>query len=342
MIGVSFGAPREFKAVSSTDDADLPPWKPERIANALGQDDLYVELSFLQALEQHGLDITYEQAGKEFAQTQFGLWHANHAGRKNVREGIMPPESGSARHNEHWNDIDFQIESDLFGLINPGLPQSASAEGAKFGRIMNSEEGLYGGLFMAAMYAQAFFQDDLERIIREGLRAIPRDSAYAQTIRDVLRWHQGNPQDWRAAWRLVRNRYVAHPISPCSKPFGLNIDANVNGAYVVMALLYGKGDLANTMEIAVRCGQDSDCNASSAAGILCTVLGYKSIPQAYTAGIPDIANQKFAHTNYTFNDLVPICLRFARENIQRAGGSSGEVNGKEVFFIPAQEPTAAP
>jgi hypothetical protein len=39
-----------------------------------------------------------------------------------------------------------------------------------------------------------------------------------------------------------------------------NIDATINSAYVVIGLLYGKGDFTKTIEITTRCGQDADCN----------------------------------------------------------------------------------
>jgi len=91
MIGVTFGAPTEFQAVGSPIIGPLPEWTPAHIKDALGQDDCYVEMTFLKALEDHGLDITYEQAGRAFANTEYPLWHANYYGRENVRAGIMPP-----------------------------------------------------------------------------------------------------------------------------------------------------------------------------------------------------------------------------------------------------------
>ena len=339
MIGVSYGAPTEFKACGRIYEEPIP-WTRKSIANSLRQDDLYVEMSFLEAVEKHGLDITNEQMGKAFAETQFGLWHANKQGRDNCRAGIMPPDSGSPTHNPHCDDIDFQIEADLFGLINPGLPGSSNAICDRFGRIMNSGDGLYGGMFMAAMYTQAFFESDPHKIVRCGLRAIPKKSVYAQTIRDVLLWHYVYPDDWRRAWQRVQDKWAAHPSGRCSKPGGSNIDASLNGAYVVMGLLYGDGDLAKTLEISTRCGQDSDCNPANAAGILCTALGYSGIPEEYKAGIPEISDKQFAHVKYTFNDLMPACLKLARENIERAGGSSRMIDGREVFVIPGQYPAA--
>lgn len=340
MIGVSYGAPTEFRACGHTYDKPNV-WTPDRVSNSIHQDDVYVEMSFLESIERYGLGITYKQAGQEFAQTKFRLWHANKQGRENVQAGIMPPDSGLPKNNPHYCDIDFQIEADMLGLINPGLPKSLRAESEIFGRIMNSGDGLYGGMFMGAMYSEAFFESDIEKVIRYGLRAIPDQSVYSQTIWDVIRWHNANPTDWRKTWQLVQDKWAAHPSGKCSdKPTGFNIDANVNGAYVVMGLLYGGGDLAKTMEIATRCGQDSDCNPSSAAGVLCTLLGYDKIPDEYKSGIPAIADQKFEYVRYSFNDLTPTCLKVARENVKRAGGYTKTIKGREIMFIPLQYPMA--
>jgi hypothetical protein len=40
MIGVSFGAPTEFRSRGKIIEEPLPPWTPERVSNSLGQDDL--------------------------------------------------------------------------------------------------------------------------------------------------------------------------------------------------------------------------------------------------------------------------------------------------------------
>jgi len=334
MIGVSYGAPTEFKACGKIYEDPIA-WSPDRVDNSLNQDDVYVELSFLDAIERYGLDITYEQMGKAFAETQFNLWHANKVGRENCRNGIMPPESGSPKYNDHYADIDFQIESDLFGLINPGMPVSSNQLCGRFGRIMNSGDGLYGGMFMAAMYTEAFFEKDPLKIVRVGLRAIPPQSVYAKTIRDVIRWRLLYPHDWRKTWAKIQEKYAAHPSGKCSTdPNGFNIDASLNGAYVVVGLLYGEGDLGKTLEISTRCGQDSDCNPANAGGVLCTALGYSAIPEEYKGGIPAISDKNFAFVPYSFNTIIPACEKLARENIKRAGGR--EENG--VFLIPVQRP----
>src|SRR5512140_1536799 len=58
MIGVSYGAPTEFKAQGKILEGDLPAWTPGRVSNSLGQDDLYVDMTFAKVLDDKGLGAT--------------------------------------------------------------------------------------------------------------------------------------------------------------------------------------------------------------------------------------------------------------------------------------------
>ena len=113
------------------------------MVNVWGQDDLYVERTFLRSLEMYGLNVSMRQAGIDFANSKYQLWHANNAGRNNLRNGIAPPDCGHPEFNKHADDIDYQIEADYSGLIAPGLPNTVIALGEKFGRLMNYGDGLY-------------------------------------------------------------------------------------------------------------------------------------------------------------------------------------------------------
>lgn len=321
-IGVCYGAPYEFQSNGKPITADLEGWRAERLDGAIHQDDLYVEMTFLQSLEKHGLDITPEQAGRDFGDSKYDLWHANRAARDNIRRGILPPASGSRAHNPHYDDIDFQIEADLFGILCPGMPQEAVRLGNLFGRIMNDDDGLYGGLFIAGMYTAAYFEDqDIEKVIRAGLDCIPAESTYRQCIADVLAWHREHPTDWLAAWHKIEAKWQDD--DDCAPGEAFNIDAKLNGAYVVMGLLYGNGDLARTLEIATRCGQDADCNPSSAAGILGCMKGFAALGKQWTDGISRIADTNFAYTQYSWNTLIPACQRMTEAILLRKGGRVG-------------------
>ena len=89
------------------------------------------EKSCLRTLELYGMDVSYKQAGIDFANSGYRLWHANRAGSTNLRKGIAPPDSGHPHFNKHADDIDYQIEADFSGLISPGLPNTAIRLGAQ-------------------------------------------------------------------------------------------------------------------------------------------------------------------------------------------------------------------
>jgi hypothetical protein len=267
----------------------MPAWSPEKI-NQFRQDDIYVEMTFMRTLELYGLDASIRQAGIDFANSGYPLWHANREGRNLLRRGIAPPDSGHPEFNKHADDIDYQIEADYAGLIAPGMPNVAIELGEKFGRLMNYGDGLYGGQFVGGMYAEAFFEDDMERIVRAGLKCVPQGSQFAECIRDVLAWYKQNPDNWQKTWQLIEDKYQDNPDYrkfSCDKG-DFNIDAKINAAYIVMGLLYGKGDPDQTIIISTRCGQDSDCNPSNSGGVLFTTIGFKNLPDKFTSALlPD-------------------------------------------------------
>jgi len=336
MIGVSYGAPYEFRARGRIDDGPIREWKPEYIENTIHQDDLYVEMTFLQAIEAKGLDISTREAGWFFRDSKYNLWHANRAARDNLRDGIPAPKSGHPKYNRHADDIDFQIESDIFGLLCPGMPLAAQKFCDTFGHIMNYGDGVYGGMFVTTMLATAFVEDDVKKIVEAGYRSIPPTSEYGLLIKDVLDSYEKDPDDWRGCWKLLEEKWGQDDICGANDPF--NIDAKLNGGYIAIGLLWGEGDWDKTLEISTRCGQDSDCNPSNAAGILGVIDGYKNIPSQYTDGIPDIADKNFSYTNYNFNTLADTCAKYARQIIEQNGGKIQKRNNREILLIPIQEP----
>ena len=245
MIGVTYGAPTEFQYLERlVPEEAIPPWQPERVRGALEQDDLYVDITLAEVLDEHGLDATTEQFGELFREARYPLWHGNLAARRALRRGVPATESGTPRHNVHANDIDFQIEADFIGLMTPGMPRASNELCTRAGRVMSHGDGLYGGMFVSAMYAAAFFEHEPRRIVEAGLAALPPESPYARVIADVLAWSSEHPDDWIRVWRLVNETWSRR--EPCSQgaldPF--NIDAKINGAYVTLGLLHGGSDFA--------------------------------------------------------------------------------------------------
>ena len=336
MAGVGWGLPTEFDYIDRIIPVEeVPPWTPGMI-NQQGNDDLYVEMTFLSSMERHGTDVSQRQVGIDFANTSYGLWAANRNGRENLRAGIAPPASGHPRYNPHCEDIDYQIEADYSGIIAPGMPGVAIRLGEKFGQLMNYGDGVYAGQFVGGMYAAAYFTGDLDEIIREGLACIPLESNYARVIRDVIAWHREYPADWSLCWERIMEKYYRtldhQPFHREQKEAWVGIDAKLNGAFIVLGLLYGKGDLDSTIIYSMRCGLDSDCNPSNAAGILATTIGYDRLPEKFKAGLDTV--KKFSYTDYDFRDLLRVSEEFTRVFVVREGGKIGlDKQGNEVLYI---------
>lgn len=336
MIGVSFGAPTEFGSNGKINEGVIK-WKPENVSNSIVQDDLYVEMTFTEVMDRVGLNATSEQYGEAFRDSKYLLWHANAGARRLLNQGIKAPWSGHPKYNVHANDIDFQIESDFIGMMTPGLPQEANKYADRVGHVMNYGDGVYGGMFFAGMYAAAFFENDPRKVVEMGLASIPAQSGYAKVIRDVLDWSAQYPDDWKQTWQILKYKWDRD--DPCTEGAlqDFNIDARLNGAHVALGLLYGKGDFTKTLEVSTRAGQDSDCNPSSAAGILGVMLGYNKIPDGWKSGIAKIADKKFDYTNYSFNTITESTVKRALKVIETVGG---KIVGDEIT-IPYQKPKAA-
>ncbi len=340
MVGVAWGMPTEFKWNDVIIPADkVPVYQSDfPLKWAYNNDDLYVEMTFLKTLEDYGLDVSIRQAGIDFANSEYALWCANLAGRTNLRRSIAPPDCSHPRFNRCPNDIDYQIEADYSGIIAPGCPQEAIRLGNVFGRLMNYGDGVWAGQFVGALYSEAFFTADVDKLLDAGLAAIPAQSDYAAMVRNVRAWHREFPNDWVKCWERIRAAY-SKKHNPKLKDTNGGIDARLNGACIVLGLLYGNGDLDRSMEISMRGGWDSDCNPSNVGGILMTACGFKALPAKYTEKL--CYKTKFSYTAYDLPGLFAVCEKLARQVVVRYGGRVEKgADGVERFVIPEKAPVA--
>ncbi len=342
VIGVTYGGPTEFQFNGTMINDYVPiEWYDGYIRKTMTEnaglyDDLYMDLTFVDVFEKFGLDAPVSAHALAYANAEYMLWHANQAGRYNILNGIKAPQSGHWLNNPHADDLDFQIESDFAGLMSPGMPNTAAIVGDSIGHIMNYGDGWYGGVYISAMYSLAFTSNDINYVVTEGLKMIPKESTFYQCINDVIQWHQKYPTDWKQTWFEIQRKWTAEVGCPDGVFAPFNIDAKVNAAYIVLGLLYGQGDFSKTMEVSTHAGQDSDCNPSSAGGILGTLLGYDKIPAYWKLGLADAEDLDFKYTTMSLNDAYQLSFKHALENLKRNGGA---VEGEKIIF-PAQEPKA--
>jgi len=342
VIGCTFGGPTEFRFPGAMiPDYQPIPWDASLVETRFERspglyDDVYMDLTFVDVMAREGIDAPASSHAKAFAEAGYPLWHANQAARYNVLNGLMPPASGHWLNSPHADDIDFQIEADFAGLMSPGMVNAAAGIADRVGHIMNYGDGWYGGVYVAALYSLAFVCDDVERAVTEALKVLPEGSGFARCVRDVIAAYRADPADWKKAWLAVESKWAEDVGCPDFVFRPGNIDARVNGAYVVIGLLFGRGDFGRTLEIAARCGQDSDCNPASAGGVLGTMLGYGGIPAVWRDPVKPIEDRPFAYTAMSLEKVYATSFEQALEMVRRNGGS---VKGETVRLpVEAIEP----
>ena len=335
-VGVAYGWPTEFRHIGAIIPANkMPVWKPELVNNTFEQDDLYVEMTFIDTLLKRGLGVTTRAAGIDFANSAYRLWCANSNARNNLRNGIAAPASSHPKFHATTDDIDYQIEADFSGILAPGLPQAAVDFGETFGRIMNYGDGLYAGQFVGALYAEAYFETDRVSLVEKALKAIPSESKYAGMVRDMLAWHKANPTCWQATWTNAVNKYF-RTRENLGRVSNAQINVKVNGAMVLLGLLYGEGDMDRTMYVSTAGGFDSDCNPSSACGVLGTMLGFKKLEARYFSKLD--RKKKWEFTDFTWDGLIAASDRLVRGIVVKYGGRiEKDAAGAERFVLPVAE-----
>ena len=340
VIGCTYGFPTEFRYCGTMLQDYIPiRWEKDDISRCFKKtphafDDVYMNLTFLEVFARLGLEAPVDSFALSFANAKYGLCHANQAARYNILKGIMPPMSGYWKNNPHADDIDYQIEADYAGLMTPGMINSCAIVSDSIGHIMNYGDGWYGGVYVGAMYSLAFVYDDVEYIVKEALKVIPLQSKFYKCMDAVIKCYEKDPNDWKQAWYVVERNFSTDLGCPDGvfKPY--NIDATVNSAYVIIGLLYGNGDYGKTIDISTRCGQDSDCNPSTSAGILGTIIGYDKIPEYWKGDIESVSDINFIFTSTSLNKACDITYDLALKMIEREGGSIGEKDAVVIYQVP--------
>ena len=322
IIGCKYGGPTEFKYngriipdnVKIAWDENNPIAKGE--FNGL-YDDVYIDITFLDLYRRFGMNIDFHEFYRSLGTSSYMLWCGNLETRCAFIDNYHNDSPTSWAINPHANSIDFQIEADFAGLASPALPVAAVHLYCKAGKVIGGGEGYYCGCFVGAMYSNAFASKKPIEIVEKSLPILPTQSQTYAIVSELIELYKKNPTDWKIAWKHIDQKYY--------KPTNYYISSDkilyspFNLAYVVIGLLYGESDFEKTMDIATRCGLDSDCNPSTACGILSAMNGYNKIPEKYRRPLEKSLDVKFEGTDYTPTRLYDESLKQAEITLQKYG-----------------------
>jgi len=295
-IGVRFGAPIEGWTYQEIRDnlgpvLDYLPLPPGKVFKP--DDDTSMPMILIRALEEYGPEVTAAEIGEtwlNYLGDQRGtLWwggyglSTEHTAYLNLAAGIPAPQSGSIALNGAAlvEQVGGQIFSDIWGLVSPNNPEQAAAYAARAASVSHDGNGVYGGMFIAALVSQSFSEADPSRLIEAGLALIPSESEYTRLVRAVLDFHYDQPDDWHTAYRFIAEHfgYDRYP--------GL-VHIIPNAGVVAMALLYGEGDFSRSIQIANMAGWDTDCNVGNVGAIMGVAVGLEGIPMRWREPMNDV------------------------------------------------------
>ncbi len=230
-------------------------------------DDITYELAFLDAFRSCGYQVT----SKDIALSWAGLvpcgWSAEEIALRNIKSGILPPESGTF-HNPFCEWIGAQMKGGICGMVAPGDAYLAAKLAWADAEVAHANNGILGEVFNAVLTALAFTESDIHKLLLDAIQLIPADSEYFSVI--SFAWNCCKEcTDWHEALYRCQKRYKKYNW----------IHAYPNACCEVIALYYGEGDYAKTLHIVTMCGIDADCNAGMIMHILAIQKGMGIIPK---------------------------------------------------------------
>ena len=287
-IGGTLGAPFEWKRQVN----DVTYYTQELGGEPLPNDDLDIQLLWLVALEEKGVEIDAKTLADYWLLYVTPHWAEYGTAKINMRAGLLPPLSGT--HNNVYKDsCGCFIRSEIWACIAPGCPRIAVKYAFEDAILDHGDgEGVYAEVFCAALESVAFVEKDLDRLIEIGLSYIPADCGVAGAIHCAIESFRAG-KTWLEARHTMLERYRGsnlHNISDEDRARGFaegqqGWDAPSNIGMIIIGLLYGQGDFDESIRIAVNCGEDTDCTAATLGSIFGIMHGIDAFTPRWTQPI---------------------------------------------------------
>ena len=324
-VGNVYGLPHENQYI---DDAgpDRFPYgytasasRMKEVGGVFSDDDTDFEYMYLLAMEAHGPEPTYAQVAASWKRhVHDRVWLANRAALAAMHVGFAPPATGRRDRNPHWFQIDPQLVNEIWAVTAPGMVRYAAEKSLWAARVTSDGFGVEPTVHYGAMYAAAFFEGDVAKLVDAGTAALPPGSRFAATVEETKRLHRLYPGDWRKARQEMADRYYRD--EPLETKTIWN--ANLNGAAGILALLYGGGDFQRTLDLACAMGFDADNQAATMAGLVALARGLEAIPKELLFPFPELGWKEplnDVYRNVTREEMPDASLRDLARRMARQG-----------------------
>ena len=232
---------------------------------ALPNDDLDLQILWLEVMEEKGIDFTARDLAQSFYDNApYGPGEYAYF-KKNFGRGIMPPLSGSFNNRFYKNGMGCPIRSEIWACICPGDPARTWRYVEMDGTMDHEYDSVLAEYFLAAAESMAFFRspdDSIAELLSDALTYLPTDAKITQALSRTLQL-SAELRDWKWIRSDIIRRY-GHP--DCTNLYQ-------NMCFTLIALLFGKGDMRETIRLGCAMGYDTDCICATAASIIGILRG---------------------------------------------------------------------
>ena len=278
------------------------------------------------------------------------LWVSNQAAYDLMMQGLVPPQTGLPENNPHYEMIDAQLTTEIFGFFAPTRPDIALKMASLPIQNVARNDAEWISEFNVVMYALAPLADskktikeNLDWMVLEARKQLPNDS-YSAKMFDFVKGNYEAGSTWEETRDALHEKYQlrqednylwATKDTVCNGCFA----AGINFGASVISLLYGEGELKETIKIGTLCGWDSDNPTATWGGLLGFMLGKHGVETSFGRKFADSFNihrTRIGFPNDGIDDFGRMSLKgiFIVDRVvqeQMGGGIDFE---KNVWYLP--------
>ena len=278
------------------------------------------------------------------------LWVSNQTAFDLMNDGMIPPATSLPKNNPNYEMIDAQLTTEIFGLFAPARPDIAlklSHLPIRTTAKLNSEwiAEFYVIMHSLASYVneELSMKNKILWMASQSRKRLP-DNSYSAKMYDYVKRNYDAGIEWEITRDMIYNRYQVMQkdgYNITSKNLHCNgcFAAGINFASSIISLLYGEGDLKETIKIGTLCGWDSDNPTSTWGGLIGFMIGKDGIEKSFGRQFSEYYNIHRTRINFPNNGLdsflnmartgVYVVDRVVQEQIK------GGINLKEnLWYIP--------
>ena len=238
------------------------------------------------------------------------LWVSNQRAHDLMLEGVVPPATSDPANNQHYEMIDAQLTTEIFGLFAPGRADIALEISHLPIRTTAGAEAALASQFYVIMHAFAAAADTTAPMKAQvhALASLARsylpDESTTAKMHDFVknRYEAGVP--WEEARDDVYTRYQVEQKDGYDTAPRNPVASGINFAASMVSLFFGEGDYHETVKIAVLAGWDSDNPAATWGGLLGFMVGKQGIEEAFGQEFSDRYNIHRTRTGFPAPDGV--------------------------------------